>query len=168
VSPSSPRRDRAIALRLTEEETWQVLAESHTGILTTLRRDGWPVSLPVWFVALDRLIFITTPAGSKKVVRVRHDERACFVVESGLAWQELRAVVIPARARIEDNQSRRERVISAWAAKYAGFRFERDKVPQRTVDHYRQPSAIIRLEPGRRILTWDNSRLRSDRNETEA
>ena len=41
-----------MGVRLSEEEAWAELATAHTGILTTLRRDGRPVSLPVWLVAV--------------------------------------------------------------------------------------------------------------------
>ena len=37
-------------IRFSEDEAWDVLDQSHTGILITFRRDGRPVSLPVWYV----------------------------------------------------------------------------------------------------------------------
>ncbi|MGH9137555.1 MAG: pyridoxamine 5'-phosphate oxidase family protein [Acidimicrobiales bacterium] len=43
-----------MGVRLTDDEAWAFLENGHIGILTSLRRDGWPVSLPVWFVVLDR------------------------------------------------------------------------------------------------------------------
>ena len=45
-----------MSLRLDTDEAWAFLAAGHTGILTSLRSDGWPVSLPVWFVAFDGAI----------------------------------------------------------------------------------------------------------------
>ena len=43
---------------MTTDEAWGVLASAHTGIFTSLRHDGVPVSLPVWFVALDRRVYL--------------------------------------------------------------------------------------------------------------
>src|SRR5947209_5161340 len=80
------------SVRLSEIEAWAALTASHTGILTTLRRDGLPVSTPVWFVVIDRKICTRTGASSKKVTRARRDDRATFLVEAGLGWAELRAV----------------------------------------------------------------------------
>ena len=40
--------------RLTADEAWREIASAHTGILTTLRRDGMPIALSVWFVVEDR------------------------------------------------------------------------------------------------------------------
>ena len=62
-----------MGFRLTESEAWAMLATAHTGVLTTLRRDGRPVPLPVWHVVADGAIFVQTPAGSKKLVRIAHD-----------------------------------------------------------------------------------------------
>ncbi len=65
-----------MGVRLTEDEAWERLATSHTGIITTLRRDGWPVSLPMWFSVVDRKIYMRTLAASKKAVRIKRDARA--------------------------------------------------------------------------------------------
>ena len=56
-----------MSIRLTEDEVWEELATARTGIFTTLRADGWPVSLPVWFATVDRRIYLRTPAGTKKL-----------------------------------------------------------------------------------------------------
>ena len=58
-------------IRLTEDEAWAEIAAAHTGILTTLRRDGMPIALPVWFVAEDRTVAMRTPGATKKIARIR-------------------------------------------------------------------------------------------------
>jgi PPOX class probable F420-dependent enzyme len=45
-------------------------------LLTTFRRDGTPVSTPVWVVGLDEgRVGFTTSSGSGKYKRLRHTER---------------------------------------------------------------------------------------------
>ena len=39
-----------MSVRMTSDEAWEFVAAAHTGILTTLRADGFPISLPVWFI----------------------------------------------------------------------------------------------------------------------
>ena len=82
----------ARSVRLSPDEAWGIIEHAHTGIFTSLRRDGTPVALPVWFVSLDRRIYVSGPAGSKKFARVRRDPRVSFLVESGTRWAELVAV----------------------------------------------------------------------------
>ena len=42
-----------MTVRMTDEEIWEFLSEGHTGIFTTLRRDGYPIALPVWYAVVD-------------------------------------------------------------------------------------------------------------------
>jgi PPOX class probable F420-dependent enzyme len=44
--------------------------------LTTYRRDGTPVSTPVWFVEEDGRVFVTTAADSYKAKRLRRNPAA--------------------------------------------------------------------------------------------
>jgi hypothetical protein len=44
--------------------------------LTTYRRDGTPVSTPVWFVEEDGRLFVTTAADSYKAKRLRRNPAA--------------------------------------------------------------------------------------------
>ena len=43
--------------------------------LTTFRRDGTPVATPVWIAHDGEALVVTTPAGTGKVKRLRHDPR---------------------------------------------------------------------------------------------
>ena len=47
--------------------------------LTTYRRDGTPVSTPVWFVEEDGRLFVTTAADSYKAKRLRRNPAAMVV-----------------------------------------------------------------------------------------
>lgn len=148
-----------MTVRLSEEEGWEVVRSSHTAIVTTLRRDGWPISLPVWFCVIDRTIYVRTPSTTKKVARVRHDERACFLVESGLVWRELRAVMLRVRAAIVEQPEMVRTVHSALEEKYGAFRVQRKAMPDWTRQHYASGSTIIALHPIGDALSWDNKRI---------
>ena len=121
----------------------------HTGIVTTVRRDGWPISLPVWFAYVDGAIYMRTPARSKKVARVRHDDRACFLVEAGEAWAELHAVLWLGRLVEVTDDDVRERAGAAITAKYAGFSMVRAKMPDATKQHYGTRDVMYELRPDR-------------------
>jgi PPOX class probable F420-dependent enzyme len=148
-----------MSVRLSDDEVWQFLAEGHTAILTTLRRDGWPVTLPVWFVVEDRRLYVSTPMRSKKVTRLRHDDRGCLLVERGEAWTELAAVELPVRASVLDPGDEADAASARFATKYAAFQPAAARVPDATKRHY-TGQAVIRLEPAGPPLSWDNSRIR--------
>ncbi len=147
-----------MSIRRSADEAWDELAAAHTGILTTLRRDGMPITLPMWFVALDRTICFSAPAGTKKVARLRHDPRASFLVESGERWAELRAVHLTGRVEEVTADAEVARITDAMDAKYARFRTASSALPDATRAHYAS-RVTFRLVPEPRVLTWDNSRL---------
>jgi PPOX class probable F420-dependent enzyme len=146
-------------VRLTADEAWAVLASSHTGIFTSLRRDGVPIALPLWFVVLDRRIFVSGPAGARRVARIRRDPRVSFLVESGERWTELRAVHVTGRARVVTEPEVLARVADALDAKYRAFRTPRAAMPGATRAHYQAQLVTIEVTPDERILSWDNARL---------
>jgi PPOX class probable F420-dependent enzyme len=149
----------ARSVRLSPDDAWRVIEGSHTGILTTLRRDGMPIALPVWFVVLDRRVYVSGPAHTKKFVRVRHDDRVSFLVEAGGAWAELVGVHLTGTARVIDDSELLARVREALDAKYSAFRRDRAVMPARTAQYYETATATIEIEPDERVLTWDNARL---------
>ena len=148
-----------MSIRLTEDEAWEELATARTGILTTLRADGWPVSLPVWFATVDRRIYLRTPAGTKKLARIRRDPRGSFLVESGVRWAELRAVQLPVTATVLDDGAEAEVASAALGAKYDGYGLAVERAPSATRRAYRG-MVVVRLDPAGKALTWDNARIR--------
>ena len=145
-------------IRLTEDEAWAEIAGAHTGILTTLRRDGMPIALPVWFVAEDRTVAMRTPAGTNKLARVRNDPRASFLVESGERWVDLRAVHLTGRVEFVSDEPAARRIEEAIDTKYAAFRPPSAGLPAATQKRYAS-SVYLRFVPEGKILTWDNARI---------
>jgi nitroimidazol reductase NimA-like FMN-containing flavoprotein (pyridoxamine 5'-phosphate oxidase superfamily) len=149
------------SIRLSRDEAWDVLASSHTGIFTTLRRDGMPIALPVWFVALDRTICLAAPTRTKKLARLRHDPRASFLVESGERWVELKAVHLTGSVRfltLDADRELIERIDDALDVKYGPYRSNNAALPEKTQAHY-AARTFLQMTPDERVLTWDNSRM---------
>jgi PPOX class probable F420-dependent enzyme len=148
-----------MGIRLTDDEAWEVVESSHTGILTTLRRSGAPIALPVWFAVEDRTVVLSTPGSTKKIARVRHDARASFLVESGEKYVELLGVHLTGHVEIVDDHAAKVRIEDAVNAKYAAFRPSAGALPAKVQAFYAE-QAFLRFVPTGRILTWDNARLR--------
>jgi hypothetical protein len=117
-----------------------------------------PISLPMWFVVLDRTICIGAPSGTKKLARLRHDPRASFLVESGERWAELEAVHLTGRVEVVTGEAEIARIDDALDKKYAAFRTASTEMPQATRNHY-AGRTYLRLVPDDRILSWDNRKL---------
>lgn len=148
-----------MGVQLSADEQLAFLERGHTGIITTLRRDGWPVSLPVWYAVVDGKVYLSTPPKAKKLARVRNDERCSFLVESGEKWVDLTAVEFRARAVIVTDAAEAEAVAAALADKYDGFGPPQELLPDATKNHYAERETI-RLDPVEAAISWDNQRIR--------
>jgi PPOX class probable F420-dependent enzyme len=67
---------------MTREE-WRAFLQrgTRTGKLATVRTDGWPHVVPVWFVLDGEDIVFTTGARTVKGRALRRDPRACLCVD---------------------------------------------------------------------------------------
>jgi len=141
-----------------QAEALAFLEASHTGVLATLRADGSPALSPLWFVVVDGAVIVRTLAASAKVRHIRRDPRVSFLVESGLAWQELQATILYGTAEVIGDRDLIARIDEAFAAKYDAFTIPA-RAPERTREHYAAERVHIRIVPDRRSLTWDNAKL---------
>ena len=149
-----------MSIRLSRDEAWQELARAHTGILTSLKADGTPITLPVWFVSLDERVYFSAPARTKKIPRLRRNPRCCFLVETGTFWRDLKAVLITGNAREVTDEDVKRRVRQALDAKYDAYRSTRSRMPEETRSVYEAPGGVMfEMEPDERILSWDNARI---------
>lgn len=132
---------------------------AHTGIVTSLRRDGMPMAIPMWFCVVDGAVHFRTPAGAKKAVRLRNDPRVSFLVEGGERWAELWAVHLAGTATFVEDPDVIDRVADALQAKYSSFKTERAEMPDDTRAHYERPFVVIRVDAEERIVSWENAKL---------
>lgn len=67
---------------MTRDE-WRAFLQlgTRTGKLATVRKDGWPHVVPVWFVLDGEDIVFTTGARTVKGRALRRDPRACLCVD---------------------------------------------------------------------------------------
>ena len=91
------RRDQ---IKMTPEEVRALLAEERVAVVSTFGPRGWPHSMPMWFVPREDGIWIWTYAKSQKVRNIERDDRATLLIETGREYQELRGVMIEARAEL--------------------------------------------------------------------
>jgi len=146
-----------MSISLSDDEVWDFLEIEEVGILTTLRSDGMPVPVPVWFAADRPVIYVAGPPMTAKFRRVRRDPRVAFLVETGRRWVELKAVMIHGTARVVPDPDW-GRVDELLGHKYAALRGQAAEQPESAKRRYAE-RALLELTPVR-LVSWDNARLR--------
>jgi PPOX class probable F420-dependent enzyme len=144
-------------IALTPEEQREYLRDSHTIILSTLDRQGYPHSVAMWYVAdPDGTVLMTTFAKSQKVVNIRRDPRCSLLVETGRTYPELKGVLIRGRGTIERDTEKVLDLLERVQEKYSGG------PPQRGLrDAMRKQASkrvILRISP-EKISSWDHAKL---------
>ena len=148
--------------RMDEDEIWEFVRNGHTGIFTTLRRDGMPIAMPMWYCCLHRDIYMQTRG--RKLQRIKNDPRASFLVETGDRWAELVAVHLTGHA---EHLTPDDDLAAAYSAemdrKYRAFRGGGDDglaMPAQAAEYYaKQMQGLVRFVADDRVLNWDNSKM---------
>src|SRR5579862_9711322 len=108
-----------MGVTMSGEEIAAFIAGHGTAVLTTLRADGRPVPLPVWYVALDGALYFQTPARSRKAGNIARDPRVAVLIDDGLRWEQLRGVLIQGTAELVSDKMLRTRVLAAFDELFA-------------------------------------------------
>jgi PPOX class probable F420-dependent enzyme len=66
--------------KMNDEQRERFLAEPRYGILNTLRSDGLPIGVPVWFDWDGEAVRMFTSVLSPKIKRIQRDSRASLLV----------------------------------------------------------------------------------------
>lgn len=125
-------------------------------IVASLGPRGWPHSVPMWFVVRDGRVWIWTFAKSQKVRNLRRDPRATLLVEAGREYEELRGVMIEARAQIVREPEAVLAVGREIAARYGGG--EPDAGALRALEAQARKRVAVRFEPVE-TASWDHRKL---------
>lgn len=147
------RRDQ---IALTPDEQRAYLAESHTIILTTLDRHGYPHSVAMWYVVdPDGTVAMTTFRKSQKVKNVQRDPRCALLVESGREYADLKGLLIRGRAAIDGDVEHVLDVLERINEKYHRLRGAEVREALRGQASKR---VVLRI-PAERVASWDHKKL---------
>jgi PPOX class probable F420-dependent enzyme len=148
-----PRR-KTIALTPDEQHTY--LNESHTIVLSSNDRHGYPHSVAMWYVAdPDGSVLMTTFAKSQKAVNLRRDPRCSLLIESGRTYETLKGLLIRGRAELTADVEAVLDLLGRVHEKYnqgsaAGLREAMRSQALKRV--------LVRVRP-ERVSSWDHQKL---------
>jgi hypothetical protein len=148
------RRD---AIKMSAEEVEAFLTEEKKLTCATNGRDGFPHLMPLWFVVRHGRIWAWTYAKSQKVKNLERDPRATLQIEAGLAYEELRGVMLRCDVVIHRELEVVEGIAMELVDRYSGPGPEFDGVR----DGFRkQAPKRVGLEfVERERVTWDHRKL---------
>jgi len=143
-------------IELTAEEREQFLAEAKTIILSSIDHRGYPHSVPMWFIVDPQGdILMTTYGKSQKAVNLRRNPRAALLVESGVAYHELKGVLIRGQARVIEDF---EKVLATLKLVHQKYYGEAGAGIEQAMEAQARKRVVIRVTP-ERISSWDHRKL---------
>ena len=148
---------RRKTIALTPEEQRRFLEASHTIILTSLDRQGYPHSVAMWYVAdPDGTVVMTTFAKSQKALNLRRDPRCALLLESGRTYPELKGLLVRGRAALDGDV---EHVLDVLARVHAKYNAPgpADGLREAMRGQARK-RVVIRVRP-ERVASWDHAKL---------
>ena len=95
-------------MTLADASVQRFLATKQIALLASVRADGAPLAMPMWFLHDAATLTMISEEGTKKVRHLRRDPRVCVVVESGEDPAHIRGVTVLGRAEfLADGPGRR-------------------------------------------------------------
>ena len=148
------RRD---AIRMSAEEAGAFLEEERTVTCATNGRRGFPHLMPLWYVVRDGRLWAWTYAKSQKTRNLERDPRATLQVEAGLAYEELRGVMLRCDVEIHRELEVVEGIAMELVDRYSGPGPEFD--PVREGFRQQAPKRVGLEFVERDRVTWDHRKL---------
>jgi PPOX class probable F420-dependent enzyme len=141
---------------MSDQEVAEFLSEQRVVVVATRGVRGWPHLMPLWYVLRDGRVWSWTYAKSQKVRNLERDDRVTLAVEAGGRYQELRGVMVEARAVLHREA---ESVASVGAEIFA--RYGGGALGEGFMDAVRaQAAKRVALEfVPERVASWDHRKL---------
>lgn len=157
-----PRKD----ITMSPEERAAFLEAGMTLIVTSLGRDGQPHSAPMWYFIEGGKVVFRSFTKSQKIVNLRRDPRITVLVERGIAYADLQAVMIQGTARLVDGADDPRYLLESYrrlAAKYPMVGPDPvDLAPdalEAAFGRFAPKNTAVIVEP-HRIVSWDHGKLK--------
>ena len=138
------------------DEVAAFLDEERTVTCATRGRDGWPHLMPLWYVVRSGALWSWTYGVSQKVRNLERDPRCTLQVETGLAYNELRGVMIKADCVIHRDAETIAALGEEILVRYSGASL--DDTGREYVQRQAAKRVALQFRP-RDSATWDHRKL---------
>ena len=152
-------------ISLTPEEQNAFLEAGMTLIVTTLDRKGQPHVAPMWYFLDGGKVVFRSFTKSQKIVNLRRDPRITVLAETGIAYAELKAVMIQGTARLIDGAEDPKYLLDSYrrlASKYPMVGPDPIELDETALEaafgRFAPKNTAVIVEPTR-VVSWDHSKL---------
>ena len=149
---------RRSEIQLSPEEQRELIDSERVVVVSSLGRNGWPHSMPLWYVPRDGEIWIYTYAKSQKVRNLDRDPRASLLIETGHEYVELRGVQIEAEAEINRDHETVSEIAKELTLRYAAGIDSVEGDAAAALGEQARKRVAIRFREVR-SATWDHRKL---------
>ncbi|MBI1845963.1 MAG: pyridoxamine 5'-phosphate oxidase family protein [Candidatus Rokubacteria bacterium] len=104
-------------MRLADPQIQAFLATKDVVVLATVRPDGGPLAMPMWFVHDAEAVTMLSVNGLAKIANMQRDPRVCVVAEAGTRG-DVRGVTVVGRAAFLADSPERRALVERFHAKY--------------------------------------------------
>lgn len=144
---AQPSRPRLPAMA--PEKLKDFLAQPLVARLATVRPDGRPQVVPMWFIYEDGVVYMSTGVEAAKVQHIRHNDRVAMAIDVMEAPLKNKGVIIEGRAEIQTNGVLD--VTRRIYKKYMGEEGSATPVAQQSIN---RPRVILKITPNR-LVSFD-------------
>jgi PPOX class probable F420-dependent enzyme len=149
-------------ISMTDEEVAAFLDEQMTLQVATIGRDGFPHLAPMWFVVDDGKIVFRSFTKSQKIVNLQRNPQFTVLLEDGLAYAELRGLMIKATATLVTDRDYVLAMYGRLAARYPmieGQTVELDAdALEQAFGRFAEKNTAVIVEPVK-MISWDHRKL---------
>jgi PPOX class probable F420-dependent enzyme len=134
---------------LTSEQKEFLLQGTHTGKLATVRKDGRPHVVPVWFVLDGDALIFNTGDATVKAANIRRDARVTICVDDENPPYSF--IIVEGTATLEKNS----KDLKLWATRIGGRYMGSDKAEQFGERNSTPEELVVRVTPTKVIFARD-------------
>jgi len=135
-------------MSMTREEMEEFLSQGHIARIATVKQDGSPHVVPVWFLWEGGELIIVTYPNSVKIRNIKRDNRVTVVID---VPDPGKGVIMEGTARLSNDGVKE--MTHKISAKY----MKPEELDDYVESVLKTPMVVIRVAP-KKLITWDYSK----------
>ena len=149
-------------ITMSDAEVLSFLSQPRNITVTTLGPGGWPHAAPMWYVMRDDKVAFRSFSKSQKIVNLRRDTRLTLLAEEGLAYEDLKGVMINGEAELIDDPAVVLEMYGELSGRYAfagatPVPLEGEAL-EAAFGRFAAKNTAVVVHP-RKVVSWDHTKL---------